>query len=265
MDGLLITIAGLHLAVILGGKPEINPKPDDSAIIKTLKDAYVFGVPLVLEDLTRRKMIDAGNHRHGSMNAFSHLSFFPDASFRMVVRANADTYYSTAFLDLEKEPVVLTVPDTKGRFYMMPMMDAYTNVFASPGKRTTGTSQATYLISGPGWTGVVPAGMQQIKAPTNMVWILGRTQVNSREDGQEAVIPLQKQYLLSPLSAVGKPFHLVAAGQDSTLPKGDPNSILRNMPAEVFFNYLNRLMVSNPPAAVDAEAMTKFAAIGVKP
>ena len=98
-----------------------------------------------------------------------------------------------------------------------------------------------------------------------MVWILGRTQVNSREDGQEVVAPLQRQYLLSPLSAIGKPFHPVAVDQDSTLPKGDPNSILRNMPAEVFFNYLNRLMVSNPPAAADAEAMTKFAAIGVKP
>jgi hypothetical protein len=242
-----------------------TPRSDDSTIIKTITDAYIFGIPIVLEDLTRRKLIDGANPRHGFINNFTHLSFFPDASFRLVVRPNADTYYSTAFLDLGKEPIVLSVPDTKGRYYMMPMMDAYTNVFASPGKRTTGTSQATYLISGPSWTGTVPAGMQQIKAPTNMVWILGRTQVNSREDGKDIVIPLQNQYRLSPLSMFGKSVQPVAAEHDSTLPSGDPNTILRNMPAAAFFNYLNRLMVDNPPAPADAEAMARFASVGVKP
>lgn len=267
MPNLLIALAGLQLALASGHIPQVNPKPNggDSIIIKTITDAYVFGIPIVLEDLTRRKLIDGANPRHGFINTFTHLSFFPDASFRLVVRPNADTYYSTAFLDLRKEPVVLSVPDTKGRYYMMPMMDAYTNVFASPGKRTTGTSQAIYLISGPSWTGAVPAGMQQIKSPTNMVWILGRTQVNSREDGKDVVIPLQNQYQLSPLSILGKSVQPIAADHDSTLPSGDPNTILRNMPAAVFFNYLNRLMVNNPPAAADVEAMARFASVGVKP
>lgn len=267
MPNLIIALASLQMALASGFTPQgiSTPKSDDSTIIKTITDAYIFGIPIVLEDLTRRKLIDGANPRHGFINTFTHLSFFPDASFRLVVRPNADTYYSTAFLDLRKEPVVLSVPDTKGRYYMMPMMDAYTNVFASPGKRTAGTSQATYLISGPSWTGTVPAGMQQIKAPTNMVWILGRTQVNSREDGKDVVIPLQNQYRLSPLSMVGKSAPPVAAEHDSTLPTGDPNTILRNMPAEVFFNYLNRLMVDNPPATADAEAMAKFASVGVKP
>jgi hypothetical protein len=267
MPNLIIVLASLQMALASGFTPQgiSTPKIDDSTIIKTITEAYVFGIPIVLEDLTRRKLIDGANPRHGFINTFTHLSFFPDASFRLVVRPNADTYYSTAFLDLGKEPVVLSVPDTKGRYYMMPMMDAYTNVFASPGKRTTGTSQATYLISGPSWTGTVPAGMQQIKAPTNMVWILGRTQVNSREDGKDVVIPLQNQYRLSPLSIFRKSAPPVVAEHDSTLPSGDPNTILRNIPAAVFFNYLNRLMVDNPPAAADVEAMARFAWVGVKP
>src|ERR1700742_2890771 len=190
MPSLIIALASLQLAFASGHIPQVTPSPkgDDSVIIKAITDAYIFGIPIVLEDLTRRKLVDGANPRHGFINTFTHLSYFPDASFRLVVRPNADTYYSTAFLDLRQEPVVLSVPDTKGRYYMMPMMDAYTNVFASAGKRTTGTSQANFLISGPSWTGAVPAGMQQIKAPTNMVWILGRTQVNSREDGKDVVI-----------------------------------------------------------------------------
>ncbi len=105
--------------------------------------------------------------------------------------------------------------------------------------------------------------MQQLKAPTNMVWILGRTQVNSREDGKDFVVPLQNQYRLSPLSMFGKSVQPVAAEHDSILPSGDPNTILRNMPAAAFFNYLNRLMVDNPPAPADAEAISKVCFSGV--
>jgi hypothetical protein len=265
MNVLLIGITSLKLLLLPGQHPIADSASPDSATIQKLKAAYAFGVPLVLVDLTRRKLVNADNPHHGFENSFTHLSFFPDASFKLVVRANADTYYSTAFLDLTKEPITLSVPDTKGRYYMMPMMDAYTNVFASPGKRTTGTAPAVWLITGPQWTGAVPAGMQQIKAPTNMVWILGRTQVNSREDGQQVVVPLQKQYVLAPLSQYGKPFTPVASAGDSSVTHGDPNSILRAMPIDVFFNYLNQLMVNNPPSAADAPAMAQFATIGVKP
>ena len=79
--------------------------------------------------------------------------------------------------------MVLSVPNTNDRYYLLPMLDAYTNVFASPGKRTTGTEAGDFLITGPGYKGTVPANMKEIKALTNMVWILGRTQCNSPQDG----------------------------------------------------------------------------------
>ncbi|HEX5024556.1 MAG TPA: DUF1254 domain-containing protein, partial [Agriterribacter sp.] len=156
----------------------------DTVVEQTAREAYVFAFPLVVMDVTRRKMTDGNNKEAAAINAFSNKSSFPDANFRDVVRPNADTYYSTASLDLGTEPIILSVPDTRGRYYMMPVLDAYSNVFASPGSRTTGTKAHHFLISGPGWKGAVPAGMEQIKAPTNMCWIIGRTQVNGKEDGE---------------------------------------------------------------------------------
>jgi DNA sulfur modification protein DndE len=164
-----------------------------------------------------------------------------------VVRPNADTYYSTALLDLTAEPVVLSVPDTKGRYYMMPMLDAYTNVFASPGSRTTGTKAGLFLITGPQWSGAVPANMKEIKSPTNAVWIIGRTQVNSKEDGEKVVVPLQKKYTLSPLSASGKSYTPAAASADPNVPKGSPNDIVAKMSVQDYFNYVNRLLAKYPP------------------
>lgn len=238
----------------------------DTEIVQTAKEAFVFGMPLVLMDITRAKMIDATNNPNAAaVNTFEHKSKFPDAAFRDVVRANADTYYSTASLDLKAEPIILSVPNTHGRYYMMPMLDAYTNVFASPGTRTTGNEAHNFLITGPGWNGSVPAGMEQIKAPTNLVWLIGRTQVNSKADGDKVVVPLQKQYKLTPLSTWGKPYTPPAAKADPTVQKASPNEIIEAMPVEDFFNYMNKLLAVSPPASADAPVLEKFAKIGIGP
>lgn len=238
----------------------------DTALVETAKEAYLFGLPLVLMDITRRQMIDpAIDPGAVAENTFYHKSEFPDASFRNVVRPNADTYYSTASINLAKEPLVLSVPNTNDRYYMLPMLDAYTNIFASPGKRTTGTEAGNFLLTGPQWSGTIPEGMKEIKAPTNMVWLIGRTQVNSKEDGAKVVVPIQKQYKLTPLSAWGKPYTPPAAKSDPSVPKGSPNEVVKNMSIDAYFNYLNQLLKDNPPPAADKAAMDKFAAIGIKP
>jgi len=241
-----------------------NPN-DDSVILKKVNDAYLFALPLVLMDVSRRQMTDATNKSGAAENTFYHMANFPDATFRDVVRPNGDTYYSIAWLDLSKEPMVLSLPNTNGRYYMMPMLDAYTNVFASPGKRTTGTGAGNFLVTGPQWAGTVPAGMKEIKAPTNMVWLLGRTQVNSKEDGEKTVIPLQRQYKLVPLSAWGKTYTSPARIADPSLPKGSPNEVVAKMPVDEFFNYANKLMLDNPPAPADKPALEAFSNIGVGP
>jgi hypothetical protein len=102
----------------------------------------------------------------------------PNASFTAVVSPNADTLYSTAWLSLSKEPIVLSVPNMNGWYYLMPMLDAWTNVFASPGKCTTGTESGNFAIVGPGWNGTLPAGLTKITSPSETVWIIERTQQN---------------------------------------------------------------------------------------
>jgi DNA sulfur modification protein DndE len=253
---IILTISMISMLNCSKG-PEVS---DDVAEIAI--DAYTFGLPLVLSDITRRQQTNTTTvGSKAPMNYFNYTPFFPDATFRDIVRPNNDTYYSIAWLDLSNEPIVLTLPNTNGRYHLMQIMDAYTNVFAAPGTRTTGNEGGSYLISGPDWTGSVPAGMTAYKSGTNYVWIIGRTQVNSKEDGLTNVAPLMQNYKLAPLSGASIPI----SGIDPTVPIGEPNSIVADMSIDVFFNYLNQLMVINPPSEADHPLMQQLAKIGVEP
>ena len=150
------------------------------------RDAYIYAYPLVLMDVTRQQLTNfadpPGIPGAGPPNRFIHLREFPDPKFKTVIRANVDTLYSSAWLDLKAEPVVLSVPAVE-RFFMLPMLSMWSDVFAVPGTRTTGPDIArTFLVTGPGWHGEIPEGMEQIKSPTRYVWFIGRTQTNGPSD-----------------------------------------------------------------------------------
>ena len=145
------------------------------------------------------------------------------------------------------------------------MLDAWTNVFFSPGKRTTGTETQTYLITGPGWKGEVPVDMKQVKSPTNIVWLIGRIQVNSAKDGATTVKKIQDGIKLVPLSSWGKPYTAPAGKIDPSIPQKTPNDIVLDMPVADYFNLLNKLMVDNPPAPTDTAMMRKLAPLGIAP
>jgi hypothetical protein len=231
-------------------------------------EAVVYGLPLVIMDLTKRVSTNVPSpqpNAHAPINQFGNMLKYPPASDHTIVRMNVDTLYSMAWLDLSKEPMVLSVPDTHGRYYMMPMLDAWTNVFASPGKRTTGTSAGNFAITGPGWTGKLPDGVKEIKAPTNTVWITGRTQTDGPED-YAAVNAIQKQYKITPLSAFGKPYTPPPGVVDPAVDtKTAPVDQLAKMDATTFFKTLARLMAANPPPPADAPALALLARIGVAP
>lgn len=231
-------------------------------------EAVVYGLPLVLMDLTRELSTNVPGpqaNANAPINQFGSMAEYPPASDHSIVRMNVDTLYSFAWLDLSQEPMVLSLPDTRERYYLMPLLDAWSNVFASPGKRTTGTEAGNFVITGPDWNGTLPDGLEQIKAPTNTVWITGRTQTNGPKD-YAAVRKLQKQYRIIPLSAFGKPYTPPPGVVDLDLDtKTAPVDQLAKMDTATFFNRLSKLMVANPPPAADAPALARLARIGVVP
>lgn len=235
--------------------------------IKQFSDAYVFGYPLVLMDLTRKAQlaelqdspddVDKTNH-------FTHRQSFPDHQFRNVVRPNNDTLYSIAWLDLATEPIVLSVPNMHGRYYVMPLMDAWTNVNATVGKRLSGTDAGDFLISGPNWAGDVPTGLVQLVANTNMNWLIGRIQTNGSAD-IPAVKALQEKFHLTPLSQWGarnanKNYFRNA---DPTKQTNYPGEQLEQMSGVDFFAYLAELMRQQPPAENDAEMLKTLQRLGL--
>jgi hypothetical protein len=231
-------------------------------------EAYTYLYPLVLMDTTRRQAVNVEAGKtigRGPVNTFTHVPIFPPADFRHVVRPNFDTLYSIAWLDLTKEPMVVAVPDTQDRYYMLEMLDMWTDVFACPGKRTTGTGAGQFAIAPPGWQGRLPGDVQRIDAPTPFVWIIGRTQTNGTKDYQ-AVHKVQAGYTITPLSHLGKAPQPVTVTIDPTVDmKTPPMTRVNTMAAGGYFAYAAELLTINLPHITDQPIVARMRRIGIAP
>ena len=234
--------------------------------LKIATDAYVFGYPLVTMEYTRRALTNVAkpDATRAPMGELARARAYPSASFRGVTAPNADTLYTTGWVNLATEPYVLSIPDAHGRYYLFPMLDAWTTVFQVPGTRTTGTGPQTYVITGPNWTGALPPGVTQYKSPTDLVWILGRIYCSGTPADYKAVHELQDKITLVPLSSYNKAY---------TPPPGvvDPNIDMKTAVREqvnaldvaAYFNLMAQLMKDNPPTAEDAPMVAQLAKIGI--
>ena len=230
-------------------------------------DAYIYFYPLVTMDLTRKQFtnIEPGKEfGKGPMNMFANIPEYPPANFKGVVRPNFDTLYSSAWLDLTQEPLVVSVPDTGGRYYLLPMLDMWTDVFASPGWRTTGTEAGNFLVTPPGWSGAVPAGFTRIAAPTPYVWIIGRTKTDGPPD-YAAVHQIQAGYKVTPLSRWGQAPEPVTVTIDPTVDMKTPPKIqVDTMPAAKYFTYAAELLKLHPPHLTDQPIIAQMKRIGIE-
>jgi hypothetical protein len=229
-------------------------------------DAYLYFYPIVTMDITRRQITNMTSGEIGGlggpMNMFHNAEAFPTADMRAVVRPNFDTLYSSAWLDLTKEPVIVSAPDTNGRYYLLPMLDMWTDVFASPGWRTTGTGAGDFLIAPPGWSGTVPAEVTRIDAPTPYVWIIGRTKTDGPAD-YDAVHKIQAGYKITPLSQWGKqPVPPEAKINPNIDMKTPPKKQVDSMEAGKYFAYAAELLKLQPPHLIDQPIIAQLERLG---
>jgi len=231
-------------------------------------DAYLYFYPLISMDVTRKQFTNIEPGREfgkAPMNLFANVPAYPPADFKGVVRANFDTLYSIAWLDMTREPMIVSAPDTGRRYYLLPMLDMWTDVFAAPGWRTTGTEAGDFLIAPPGWSGTVPAGMTRISAPTPFVWIIGRTKTDGEQD-YDAVRRIQTGYKVTPLSDWGKPPRSVEVKIDPAVDMKTPPKVqVDTMPASKYFAYAAELLKVNPAHITDEPIVAQLKRIGIEP
>jgi hypothetical protein len=231
-------------------------------------DAYVYFYSLLTMDVTRKQMTNVPPGKipgFGPMGMFINVPTYPPADMKAVVRPNFDTLYSIAWLDLTKEPSVVSVPDTNGRYYLLPMLDMWTDVFASPGWRTTGTQAGNFLVTPPGWSGTVPAGFTRVSAPTPYVWIIGRTKTDGPQD-YDAVNKIQASMKVTPLSEWGKRPKPVDAKIDPSVDMKTPPKVqVDTMPAGAYFAYAAELLKLHPPHLTDEPILAQMKRIGIEP
>lgn len=238
----------------------------ETALRDTAVEAYIFGYPLVTMEMTRRVSTNLAKPEgaRAPMGQFANLREYPTAAYRDVAAPNADTLYSVAWLDLADGPWVLHVPDEHGRYYLMPMLNGWTDVFADPGTRTTGTASGDFAIAGPGWEGELPPSVELLRSSTNMVWILGRTYCNGTPEDYATVHAIQAQYRVCPLSSWGKPYSPQAGRVDPDIDmKASPREQVEGMDPASYFKLLASLMKRNPPSDADAPALARFRSIGL--
>jgi hypothetical protein len=231
-------------------------------------DAYLYFYPLISMDVTRRQFtnIESGKELgKGPMNTFNSMPAYPPANFKGVVRPNFDTLYSSAWLDLTTEPAIVSAPDTDGRYYLLPMLDMWTDVFASPGWRTTGTQAGNFAVTPANWRGTLPAGVTRIDAPTPYVWIIGRTKTDGPQD-YDAVHKIQAGYKVTPLSQWGQTPTPPKVAIDPTVDmKTPPKTQVNTMAAGKFFAYAAELLKIHPPHITDQPIIAQLRKLGFEP
>jgi hypothetical protein len=257
---LLIGVAALIAigVVYFGG----NPKQ------KIVREAYIYGYPLVTMDLTRRQEtnVRVSDDAHAPVGQLVKLRAYPAVDNHSAAAPNADTLYTMVWLDVSKEPWVFSIPDMGDRFYIMPMLSGYNEVFFVAGTRATGGRAQKYVVTGPGWSGTLPEGVTQVKSPTAMIWILGRVYCTGTPEDYQAVHELQDRFESVPLSSYGKPYTPPPGVVDENF---DMKTAVRKqvnaMSTEEFFSCFSKLLKDNPPKPEDAPIVARMAKIGIVP
>jgi hypothetical protein len=266
------TLLGLFafLALPASGEAQGPKGLNTKEALEVAIDAYIYGYSLITSEVIRIQMsnVPKVEELRGPMGTFFNVKRYPPATYHVVSSPNADTLYSGAWLDLS-EPQVFSHPEIKHRFFTFELADLWMVVKDSVGVNTSGSKAMTYLFTGPGWKGTVPAGMTHISFQTRYMFILGRTYALDTKKDLATVHALQARYKVVPLSAYGKSYTFKAPpvnpnpGVSMT---EAPQKAILELGTAGYFNLMTRLMGSTaPPAPEDASTLARMARIGIVP
>ncbi|CAH1692725.1 conserved exported hypothetical protein [Hyphomicrobiales bacterium] len=254
-------------ALLLGGAAAHAQQAASAEEARAIaRETFIYAYPLVLSEITQLvgKNVLEPTGTSAPINQFGHMREFPDPSFTIVVRPNADTLYSSLGYDVSKEPLVISVPASDGRYYLLPWLDMWSDIFTVPGTRTSGNGAQTFAIVGPNWQGQLPAGITEYRSPTGRGLLIGRTQTNGKAD-YEAVREFQNGMKAVPLSAYGKPYTPPKGTVNPNQDMSAPADQIDKMSATTFFGFFAEAMKANPPHANDYPIVDQMKRIGIEP
>jgi hypothetical protein len=258
-------VAGLTAGYLIRGGKTVK---EGISYIAGMEE-YVYGYPLVMMDVTRQVLTAASTSGElaAPINQFARIRKYVGPDVVTVVRISVNSLWSHGFLDLDVEPMIVSLPDMGDRYIVMQALNMWTDDFASVGTRTNGGKAGNYLIAGPKWIGTAPAGIDQVfHCTTRYAWVLVQMSAGSPADFP-AIHVKQDQLKITPLSAWGS---------DYTPPADvpvDPNADLtatpfdqvRLMTGVTFFAQLAKLLKDNHPYPADKKMIYVLKKLGIEP
>ena len=255
----LSIFASLIFGIIFNHPACARPVPPSEAK-KIAAEAYLYAYAILYNYKTLfQQAFDPSFPGYiGGFNRFRHYSRGFTPADKDIVTPSNDTPYSWAWLDLRTEPMVVSVPASPDRYYVLQWFDLYTHNFAYVGSRATGDGSGDYLFVGPNWKGETPPGITKVlHAETEIIGTLTRTSWNGPED-RDGLVAMQRQYRIRPLSEYtgDKPPPPAPTFQFPAWDEARASSIS-------FIDYLNFLLQFAPSVESERAMMARFAKIGI--
>jgi len=244
---------------------EGSPPIDIKTIVKTedrAKEAYLWGYPYVKFERTKKLMTTTPGYGHAPLNSFFHARRSAQPGEKGLSNPLPDTLFSSAFVDLRQQPLVLSLPKISDRYFSLQFMDASGSNVALLSSRTHGESPGRFFITGPHFIGTTPLGFQHIHSTTNFLWIIGHIAAVTPDQVRKATALLNK-YELQPYDVyIGKTKPAKVPRLKGTYTQDmDPRKI--SEAGVQFYDELGQALQENEPSNLDSALISRFRSIEV--
>ncbi|WP_248730380.1 DUF1254 domain-containing protein [Pseudomonas sp. MWU13-2517] len=256
-----LLLASLSILMSTGAWADFTATPTEARAIA--KEAYLYGYPVVemYKTLYTQAVDKGGANFKAPFNHIGNTAQVVTPKDTAIPTPNPDTPYSFVWMDLRKEPQVLTLPKIEdNRYYSVQLIDLYTQNIAYLGTRSTGNNGGHFMIAGPDWKGQQPVDIDRvIYSESNIAYALYRTQLFDEKDLGK-VKQIQSGYKVQPLSGYVKQ---PAPAKVAKIEWPKPMATMTEGPQ--LFRYLNFMLSFASPQDSEKDLLARFAKIGIAP